>query len=337
MSGGLRVLSVGPAVTVQDAGRPGWIGQGLSRGGAMDRQALAEAAALLDQPQGAALEMAGAGGRFEALSDLRIALTGAPMRAQIDGQPVVWHAVHALPKGAVLDLGPVTAGVYGYLSLGGGFDLPMVLGAQSAHLTAGLGARLEPGEVLPAGPDRGGPTGRKLAVEDRFSGGLLRLVPSLQTGLFPEEQRDRLGRTRFVRDSRANRMGVKLVPEGEGFGVEGGLSVVSEVITPGDIQITGDGAPFVLMAECQTTGGYPRLGTVIPADLPRVAQAPAGADLRFRFVTLDEALAAEAAHRAQMAGLRGQVVPLIRHPSEVRDLLSLKLVSGFSNGEHHDH
>ncbi|WP_417719733.1 biotin-dependent carboxyltransferase family protein [Salipiger sp.] len=339
MSAELVVHRAGPQLSLQDRGRPGWITQGLSRGGAMDRLALAEGEALLGHGPQAALEMGGMGGLFEATHPVRIALTGAPMRASVDGAPVAWNASHALPAGARLDIGPVTAGAYGYLHVGGGFDGPELLGARSAHLTAGLGARIEAGARLPLRPDRATATGtnRKLRADDRFRGGTLRIVPSLQTGFFPEDQRDRLGSEGFTRDNRANRMGVKVVPDGAGYGVEGGLSVVSEVISPGDIQITGDGAPFVLLAECQTTGGYPRLATVIPADLPRIAQAPAGARLAFRFVTLDQALEAEAAHRRALGELPRRVEALIRDPADVPDLLGHKLVSGFSDGEHHDH
>ncbi|MBN9889401.1 biotin-dependent carboxyltransferase family protein [Salipiger abyssi] len=337
MSRALIVHRAGPALTLQDEGRPGWIAYGLSRGGAMDRLALAEGAALLGGKRGVALEMAGVGGLFEASEEMRIALTGAPMRATLDGQPLLWQAAHLLPAGAQLEIGPATSGAYGYLHVGGGFAEPAILGAQSAHLTAGLGAPVTAGTRLAVGPDKGGETARKLPVADRFSGGVLRVVESLQTGLFPEEQRRRFGEEAFVRDMRANRMGVKLTPEGAGYGVEGGLSVVSEVIAPGDIQVTGDGAPFVLMADCQTTGGYPRLATVIPADLPRVAQAPAGARLSFRWISLDAALEAEAAYRKEIAELPRRVEPLIRDPADVPDLLSHKLVSGFSSGDHHDH
>ncbi|MEM9755757.1 MAG: urea amidolyase, partial [Pseudomonadota bacterium] len=87
----LEVLSAGPSLTIQDGGRPGHLQIGLSRGGAMDRRALAEGAALLGQSAGcAALEMAGMGGVFEATEPLRIALTGAPMRASLNGQPLRW-------------------------------------------------------------------------------------------------------------------------------------------------------------------------------------------------------------------------------------------------------
>lgn len=119
-----------------------------------------------------------------------------------------------------------------------------------------------------------------------------------------------------------------MASDGEGFFAEGGLSIVSEVIAEGDIQITGDGAPYVLMCECQTTGGYPRIGTVIPADLPRVAQASVGAPLRFRFVTLEEARAIEVKSRAEMKSLGGRIQTLVRDPRDISDLLAYQLVSG---------
>ena len=95
MTRALIVHACGPGVTVQDAGRPGYLGYGVSRGGAADRLALAEGAALLAQSGAlAALELAGMGGEFEAGEDLRIALTGAPMRASLDGRRLAWHASH---------------------------------------------------------------------------------------------------------------------------------------------------------------------------------------------------------------------------------------------------
>ncbi len=350
MSGVLIVHSAGPGVTVQDRGRSGTLAFGLSRGGAMDRLALAEGAALLGQPGTlATLELAGMGGRFEASRDLRIALTGAPMRASltlapqgavhgnapqgaVQGGRLVWGASHLLPAGATLDIGPVTAGAYGYLHVGGGIDVPQVLGARSAHLAAGLGRVIKAGDRLPLGKDAGQGTGLALPPSDRFGGGVVRVVASLQTGLFPQDQLDRFARTEFRRDTRANRMGVRLDGAGEGFAVSGGLSVVSELIVPGDIQVTGDGAPFVLMAESQTTGGYPRIATVLPCDLPRVAQAPAGAVLEFRFVTMAEALEAERRHRNDISALAGQIQPLVRDPHDIRDLLAYQLISGVTAG-----
>ncbi|WP_323770954.1 biotin-dependent carboxyltransferase family protein [Antarctobacter sp.] len=329
----LEIVQAGPGVTVQDIGRPGYLALGLSRGGAADRIALAEGAALLRQPVGVALELAGFGGRFRADVPCRIALTGAPMRATLDGAPLVWNASHRVPAGAVLDIGGAVSGVYGYLTVGGGFDLPEALGARSAHLSAGLGAVLQAGDVLPLAKDSGRTVGQVLDAAARFDGGTLRVLPSLQTTMFPEEMRARFAQEVFRRDSRGNRMGIRILPPDEGYGLPSGQTIVSEVITPGDIQIPGDGAPYILLYECQTTGGYPRIGTVIPADLPRVAQAAPGAELRFRFVTRDEALEAEAGYRRMLEALPGTVRPLIRDPAQMPDLLSYSLISGVTAGE----
>ena len=334
MTRDLIVHRAGPGVTVQDPGRPGYLAFGLSRGGAADRLALAEGAALLGQGADlAAIEMAGMGGEFEAGEDMRIALTGARMRAAIDGTRVAWNACHLLPAGARLSVGAVEAGSYGYLHLGGGLDCAPVLGAQGAHLAAGIGAPLSAGDRLPVGKDTGpGGTGMALDPAPRFDGGTLRILPSLQTDFFDRAETGRFESIAFRRDTRGNRMGVRLLPDGDGFHSSAGLSVLSEVIVPGDVQITGDGTPYVLLSECQTTGGYPRIGTVLPADLPRVAQAPAGATLRFRFVTLDEAVEIERREQAHRAALGKSLRPLIRDPARIPDLLSYQLISGVTAG-----
>ncbi|MCE0504041.1 biotin-dependent carboxyltransferase family protein [Roseivivax sp. GX 12232] len=335
MSGQLIVHRAGPGLTLQDEGRPGYLRQGLSRGGAADSLALSEGRALLGQGAGTlALEMAGMGGEFEATEDLRIALTGAPMRASIDGARVAWHASHLLPAGARLVLGAMEAGAYGYLHLGGGVTAAPRLGAGSAHLSAGIGGRIEPGQRLALNPDpRPGATGFKIAAEPRFEGGEVRVVPSLQTEFFTPEERARFEESTFTRDARGNRMGVRFLPEGPGFASSAGLSVLSEVIVPGDIQITGDGTPFVLMCECQTTGGYPRIGAVLPADLPKVAQCAPNGQLRFRFLTLEEGLAAETRARAERKRLGARISRLIRRPEDIRDLLAYNLVGGVTAGD----
>ncbi|NIZ14628.1 biotin-dependent carboxyltransferase family protein [Phaeobacter sp. HF9A] len=335
MSRALTVLQAGPGLTVQDMGRSGYLVYGLSAGGAADKLALAEGAALLGQdPELAALELAGLGGRFQASEDMRIALTGAPMSAALDdGTALRWNASHLLPKGAVLTIGAVRAGSYGYLHLGGGIATPPLLGARSAHLVSGLGARVQAGDVLPIGTDRGGAVNMALEPEPRLDGGTLRMLPSLQTGLFGAAELARFQDTVFTRDSRANRMGVRLLPEGAGFALDGGLSVLSEVIAPGDIQVTGDGTPYVLMSECQTTGGYPRIGSVLPSDLPRVAQAQAGTTFRFALVSLPEAVEIERRVAEARARLPGQLRPLLRDPATLRDLLSYQLVSGVTAGD----
>jgi len=334
MTRALIVHHAGPGVTPQDPGRPGYLALGLSRGGAADRLALVEGAALLGQDGTlAALEMAGMGGEFEVTEDTRIALTGAPMRVSIGGVRVPWNASHLLRPKERLAIGAAETGVYGYLHLGGGLKEPTVLEAQSTHLAGGIGRTVQAGDRLTIGPDRGGAIAMTLDSDARFDGGTVRIVPSLQTGLFPPDEISRFEATTFRRDARGNRMGVRILPPDGGFHTEAGLKVLSEVIVPGDVQITGDGMPFVLLCECQTAGGYPRIGAVLPSDLPRVAQARPGAELRFRFVTLDEGVAVERQEAARRKALGKSIRPLIRHPGDIPDLLSYQLISGATPGD----
>lgn len=329
MSGTLTILQAGPAISVQDQGRPGYRAQGLTVAGAMDVIALAEGAALLGQsPSTAAIEMAGSGGVFSVDHDTRIALTGAVMAANIDGTAIVWNASHLLPAGASLTIGGARHGSYGYLHLGGGIDTLPVMGSRSSHLRAGVGGVLVDGDTLPIGTDKGSDVSQTLTPDDRYGGGTVRFVASMQTNDFEAKTRDRFQQTTFHRDPRANRMGVRMGYEGAGFATGGALSIVSEVVVPGDIQIAGDGAPFVLMFECQTTGGYPRIGTVIPCDLPRIAQMQAGEPLRFEFIDLDTARDLQTRHVNALNALPSRVTPLVRDPASMRDLLGHQLVSG---------
>lgn len=333
MSATLTIHSAGPGLTVQDTGRPGHLGHGLSRGGAADPLALAEGAALLGQPPDTAcIEMAGMGGVVSADTDTRIALTGAPMQATLNGEALAWHASHLLPAGAHLAIGGARSGTYGYLHLGGGIATEPLLGSRSAHLAAGLGRALAEGDTLPLGADHAGETGQTLDVADRFSGGTVRVVPSMQTDRFSDDDLKRFEDTEFTRDPRGNRMGMKMRFDGAPFAAADQLHILSEIIVPGDIQATGDGAPFVLLSECQTTGGYPRLATVIPPDLPRVAQARPGAAIRFTFISRDQALAALREHANHLKQLPKAPRPLIRNPHDIPDLLGYQLIGGVTTG-----
>ena len=329
MTAHLSILSAGPALTVQDLGRSGYLAHGLTRGGAADVLALYEGAALLGQnPELAALELIGMGGSFTTDRDTMIALTGGRMTATLDGAPLIWNTSHHMPAGAKLNIGGAVAGTYGYLSVLGGVNTEKLMGARSSHLTAGVGRLLKTGDDLPLAGDTSMRPASILSPDARFAGGDIRIVPSIQTVQFAQETLDRFSRTDFRRDPRGNRQGVRMAFDGEGFFVDGGLSIVSEIISEGDIQITGDGAPYVLMCECQTTGGYPRIGTVIPSDLPRVAQAPVGAPLRFHFVTMEEAQTLERKARTERKALPSRVQPLVRDPHDISDLLSYQLVGG---------
>lgn len=331
----LTVHSAGPGVTVQDLGRPGWKAQGLSTGGAADPLALLEAAALLgSDPSQAVIEMMGFGGVFRLDTGTRIALTGAKMQADIDGEPITPNATHFLPAGATLTIGGAKQGVFGYLACAGGIITKPVMDSRATHLTAGIGKRLQAGDMLPIGedPDRMRPP-QKLTPEDRFSGGVIRVMPGPQTDFFAPATLALFAKTSFLRSPRGNRQGIRLDHEGGGFSTEGGLNQVSDLIVPGDIQMTGDGVPYVLLAECQTIGGYPRIGSVIPRDLPKIAQAAPGTKIRFQFLTVEEADATATSQGQTLRALEKMCQPMVRDPHDIADLLRYQLISGATRGD----
>ena len=334
MTATLSILDAGPLMTVQDMGRPGRIGVGLSPGGAMDRRALLEGAALLGAARvDGAIEMAAIGGRFTCDAPLRFALTGAPMSARIDDAACRWNASHLLLPGQTLTIGGARAGTYGYLTPAGGIDGDRVLDSAAAHLSVGLGRPLQAGDRLTLGPDPdAGEPQRGLTPEDRFAGGTLRLMPGPQTAWFDDATRARLAKTTFRRSPRANRIGLPLMHDGDGFAAATSAGPISDFVISGDVQITGDGSPYLMLAECQTIGGYPRIGTVIAADLPRAAQATPTTPLQFAWITAEEADALYQTEAQVLSALRAQTHPLIRNPADIPDLLSYQLIGGVTAG-----
>lgn len=321
----LLVEQAGPLVSLQDAGRPGGLGLGLSRGGAADRQGYLAACALAAAPIGAAaIEMAGLGGRFLFETHCRFSVAGAAMRATLDGAPLAWNAAHIAKPGDLLEIGAAEQGVYGYLLPGTGVMTEPELGGRGFHRIAGLGRTIQSGDRLPIGPSAGAPL-MKLPDTPPPSGPI-RVMPGPQSALFDDDIKARFAATDFTRSARANRQGVRMEQEGAPFTAGSQLQQVSDFIAEGDIQMTGDGTPYVLLADCQTMGGYPRIGTVIPADVPRIAQALSGVKLRFAFITVEEAAVLWQSDEARLDELKSRLQPLVRDPREMPDLLSYDLI-----------
>lgn len=323
----LIVEKAGPAISIQDLGRTGALGQGLSRGGAVDRLGFMDGAVLLGQSaECAALEMAGMGGRFTVSKPSRFALSGASMRATLDGAPIEWNASHLALPGMILEIGAAENGVYGYLHLGGGLETEVELGGRGFHRIAGLGQLVSAGDTLPLGADARLDAAPMRLPAQQHSKCPLRVMPGPQSDLFSDAVRATFEATTFVRSPRANRQGVRLDHDGAPFSTEGQLTLVSDFICEGDIQMTGDGTPFVLLAECQTMGGYPRIGSVIPADIQRVAQALPGEELTMTFITTDEATQLWQSDEAYLNSRNAAKTPRVRDPREMADLLSYELV-----------
>jgi len=303
-------------VTVQDAGRPGYRHLGVPLSGALDAEWLAIANALTGNSwSAAALEMRLLGPTLRAQAPIQFALAGdcAASIEDIQGQRrrvAAWRT-HSLAAGETLIVGRVHDGI-AYLALAGGLDLPEVLGSRSTYARAGLGGidgrALKSGDCLHVGAGATAKS-RHLPQPPRVTGGPLRLVPGPQREYFTDAAWQRLVGEEFIVSREADRMGLRLDGPRLDHAPARGADIVSDGVTPGVIQVPGDGRPIILLADCQTVGGYAKIATVIGADLPRLGRVLPGQPLRFVEVTLAQALAARRQAAAQLAECIAGMLP----------------------------
>lgn len=286
----LVVTNVGPATSVQDAGRFGAQRYGLTPSGAMDRLALATANALAGNPQfTAAIELGPFGATFTAQDGpIRIAVAGASRGIRIDDRVLPLNQSATLMPGERLVLGAAREGVFSYLAIEGGVQGEAAFGSLSVNARAGLGAPvprpLQSGDHLDV-----------RAATERTEHALPPLPPSadpIRVVLGPQD--DEFGDAvktfldgTWTISATSDRMGYRL--EGPVIRHRHGHNIVSDGTVNGSIQVPGNGQPIVLMPDRGTTGGYPKIATVIGADLGRFAQMPPGRPFRFHAVSVVEA------------------------------------------------
>jgi 5-oxoprolinase (ATP-hydrolysing) subunit C len=329
----LVVQSAGPATSLQDAGRFGWQRYGVGPAGAMDRPALALANALAGNPPGTgAIELALAGGRLQvAGGSVRVALAGADSGLKIDGHPVAPLTSATAHDGQTIEIGAARAGMYFYLAVAGGFAVPPTLGSQSLHHRSGIGGlqgrTLRAGDRLPLALAE--PSGPELTLPGPLQrqDGPFRMVLGPQDDHFSEAGITTLVGSDYAISEQADRMGLRLVGPNIEHSAKG-YNIVSDGIATGSIQVPGNGLPLILLADRQTTGGYPKIATVISWDLPRLAQCRPGTKVRFTAVERSEAVhiarTADAAFRALIAKVR----PAGLAGLDSVELLSANLVDG---------
>jgi 5-oxoprolinase (ATP-hydrolysing) subunit C len=334
MSAALRVLAPGPLTTVQDGGRSGWLRFGVPPSGALDPRALAVANLLVgNRPDEGALEMTLVGGRFAAEGDrVRIAIAGADMPLAIDGVAASRERSHTLAPGAVLRIGAAKDGARAYLAVGGGFAAAPVFGSVATHVRSGIGGlegrALRQGDTLPlAGTAPTGPELR-LAGDAAPVHPRLRIVPGPQDEYFTKDALAALLDGEYTITAQSDRMGMRLA--GKPLAHAKGFNIVSDAIAPGSIQVPGGGQPIILLADRQTTGGYPKIATVISADLPALGQMRPGDRVRFEAVGLDAAREARRALKAWLDALPARIAPVGALDSEM--LLDANLISGVTDG-----
>jgi biotin-dependent carboxylase-like uncharacterized protein len=322
----IEITATGGLATVQDLGRLGSLGHGVGMAGAMDPLALAAANLLLGNDENAAgieIPIFPFAVRFTA--DGTFALTGADCAARLDGEPIPpWWAARAR-RGQELTLGlpqgkPPRA-CRAYLAVAGGVDVPAVLGSRSTQLRGAFGGlegrHLRAGDVLPAGAaDPGaGPAGfglvpPTLGPAPQADGvTALRVLPAAEYPCFVEASRAALWGGDWKITAQSDRYGYRLA--GEALVLSRKLEMASHGIVPGVIQVPPGGQPIIQMRDAQPSGGYPKIGAVIEADLWKLGQAAPGSKIRFIETDWEAALDALEATRVWL-GEVGRLVGLVR-------------------------
>ncbi len=293
-----------PQTTVQDLGRVGYQRYGVPVAGAVDAPALRAANLLVgNAPGAAALECTVAGPiRLRSLRRVLIAITGADLGALIESGDSGRRSLRPwssclMEEGDILRFTERRSGARAYLAVVGGIDVPVILGSRATYLPAGLGGysgrALGPKDVIytssqtSARPKIRWPEER---IPDYAQEVTVRVVLGPQDDYFTEKGLGTLLSAEYSVSVSSDRWGVRL----EGPRLEHGKAneIVSDGMMLGAIQVPPDGRPIVMLADRATAGGYPKIATIISADIPKVGQLMPGDCLRFRSVSLDEAVEA---------------------------------------------
>ncbi|CAB3390275.1 biotin-dependent carboxyltransferase family protein [Kyrpidia spormannii] len=304
----IRVVKPGLSTTVQDLGRPGYYSIGLPPSGALDKYSHTVANLLVgNDPAAATLEVTYLGPELEFRADLRFAVCGADMPAFLNGQPIpLWTAV-AARSGDVLSFGMLQKGARSYIAVEGGIGVPPVMGSRSTYALCGIGGHegraLKAGDMLEKGDLQTRAPREGVAVPEKwrpnFAGAAeLHVVPGLYVHRLTEESKQEFFAAEWTVTPEANRVGyrykgirLQFVDRPQPFGAGSNPSNVVDCGYPiGSIQVPDGVEPIVLLNDAVTGGGYATIGTVISADLDRIAQTRTNQKAKFVEIDLAEAL-----------------------------------------------
>jgi len=322
----IEVLASGALNTVQDLGRFGYRKIGVSVAGAMDQMALAAGNLLLGNDRNSAgIEITIFPFRVRFLGDTGIVITGAACAAELDGVSLLpWWAT-PVSSGQVLMLSAPTQGCRAYLTVRGGINVPVVLNSRSTDLKAKFGGHdgrsLRKGDrlaVLNPSTDSNGwefdygvePPNVGLPFNPRTVEGTVavRVIPAAEYENFSEYGRAQFWSSLWRITPNSNRQGYRLA--GTALPTEGQVELLSHGLVPGTIQVPPSGQPIVQMSDANTSGGYPKIGTVIEADMWRLAQAGLGKSLQFVQASVEDAIAALVAERAWLQKIEADLASL---------------------------
>ena len=314
----INVLSSGLNVTIQDLGRPRQQHLGVPVSGALDPEALRLANALVGNAEACeALEIRMLGPSLEVQADaIRVALAGSRAGLEILGSDPVRVPAHqsvTLVRGQRFRVGALPDGSTAYLAVEGGFAVPRVYGSRSTYGRAGIGGldgrALTDGDNLPlelaAAPARGEIRLSDDGYLDEIAP--FRIILGPQRDYFTDQAVAVFLSSRYGVTRDADRMGMRL--DGPVLGHARGYNIISDGIVTGAVQVPGTGLPIILLADHQTTGGYPKLAAVISADIPRLGRLRPGDEISFEEVTIETAEAAVRERETRLRRLIDTMIP----------------------------
>lgn len=309
----VRVIRPGLLTSVQDAGRYGFQKHGVIVSGVMDPLAHRIANLLVgNEETQATLEMTLKGPSLEFLEDALISICGGDLSPSVEGTPVpLWKPIFQ-KKGSVLDFGPCRTGIRAYLAIAGGWDVPLIMNSRSTYLRAGIGGfqgrALKVGDELSAGTRtrlgeemvkrlssqsaRAAFTAAEWGVAQEMvpnytSAPVIRAIRGNQYDWFTQESQIAFYSEPYKVTPQSDRMGYRL--DGPTLELTEPMELISEAVAFGSVQVPAEGKPIVLLADRQTTGGYPKIAQIATIDLPLIAQTKPGDTIRFTEISREEA------------------------------------------------
>lgn len=304
----VKVIHPGLLTTIQDLGRVGSQKFGVIVSGAMDPFSLRIANLLVGNPEGeGALEITLFGTTLQFKSDQLVAITGGNLQPTIDGEKApMWRPI-LIRKGSILKFKSAITGCRAYVAFAGGIEIPDVMGSKSTYLRAAIGGlkgrALQKGDEFTCG--HYSIIGKAFAwqlekMDDHFSWSVnykeffsfkqrqtIRVLRGAEFERFDQSSKQTFFSIPYTLTTQADRMGYRL--EGKPLSLAEKFELLSEGVTYGTIQVPSNGQPIILMADRQTTGGYPKIGQVISVDLPLLAQLQPKAEILFKEVPLEQA------------------------------------------------
>ncbi|WP_315903173.1 biotin-dependent carboxyltransferase family protein [Clostridium sp. CX1] len=309
----IRVISPGLLTTVQDLGRYGYQKYGVIVSGAMDSYSLRAANILVGNKEDeGALEITLMGPSLSIEKGTLFSITGGDLSPTINGEPVpMWRPVY-LKENSVLKFGACKSGCRAYLAVAGGFNLPEVMGSKSTYQRAEIGGykgrMLKKDDLLQFGyPSEEASDIIKKLIEKSSSNSFaaanwylegelikknfdyitVRVMQGREFDKFTLDSKNKFFNSEFSITAQSDRMGYRL--SGTTLNLEKPLEMISEAVSLGTIQVPPDGNPIILLADRQTTGGYPKIGQVASVDISRIAQLKPGDKIMFKEISLGEA------------------------------------------------